>query len=185
MPQAALWQGARGAATAHRVRESFSQVVVSTCPSEYRWVVHCTQSPTCSHGRSAPPGFCKRGANPAWTRLQAPISLIFLMLVPGTSGAWRPGSQRLGASGVGGPPLLWGCSPLAPPLCAADPQGYLHLPHVPSRIRAVSGRRAVASTDPASGRQVIRTIRHTSGWTTRHPARSWMMSAALWAQDYT
>jgi len=49
-----------------------------------------------------------------------------------------PGSQRLGASGVGGPPQKWGCSPLAPPLCAAAPQGYLPLPSVPSIRRAVS-----------------------------------------------
>ena len=74
-PSLALWQGARVAATAHRMCEHCSQVVVSTCPSEYRWVVHCTQSPTCPHGRSALSGFCKRGANP---RVEMPSGSYFL-----------------------------------------------------------------------------------------------------------
>src|SRR5262245_28170428 len=36
-------------------------------------------------------------------------------------------------------PTFVGIPPMAPPLCAADPQRPLHLPHVPSIIIAVSG----------------------------------------------
>src|SRR5262249_7761990 len=41
-------------------------------------------------GGAHPPAFANAVPPPAWERLQTPISLIFLMLVPGTGGAWHP-----------------------------------------------------------------------------------------------
>ena len=136
----ALWQGARGTATAHRVCEDFSQVVVSTCPSEYRWVV-IARSPQPVHTDGVhSPAFANAVPTPARAPLQAPISLILLILAPDASGAWRPRQPAPRGVWGGCPPTFVGVPPMAPPLCAADFQGHLHLPHVPSIIIAVSGR---------------------------------------------
>jgi hypothetical protein len=72
---------------------------------------------------------------PSRARLRVPISLCCLCLRQTLAAPHLHGSQRLWVSRVGGPPQKWGCSPLAPPLCAAAPQGCLHLPHAPSIIR--------------------------------------------------
>ena|SRR5262249_17673165 len=121
----ALWQGARGAATAHRVCEHFSQGVVSTRPSEYRWVVHCTQFPTCPHGRSALPGFCKRGANP---RVEMP-SGSYVLDIPDAcarrASAWR--LQQLAPRGVWGgwTPTKVGVLPPRTPTLRSEPPRIL------------------------------------------------------------